>query len=167
MSINNSPPADTDASQGPSSNSLPRGISVKEASDPTSSYSNTKCSLELPYITSTRRIPAPAPQNAPLPPFVLHCTLFASYDLVAHILYLSVKWDVLLLTHAASPLQANNKVLQSVSKLRKRVGVQIRYHTWAVQASIHKRMSLRTSHISIKEWRRDDDRAIKQHQSVS
>ncbi|KAI3476574.1 hypothetical protein L1887_61816 [Cichorium endivia] len=46
-------------------------------------FALTQAALELPHITTTRRILPPPPQPSPLPAFLLHCTLFASYDLHA------------------------------------------------------------------------------------
>ncbi|KAF6767598.1 hypothetical protein PSEUBRA_006023 [Kalmanozyma brasiliensis GHG001] len=104
---------------------LPRGVTLKEAHDPTSAYSYTKVALELPLISSTRRIAAPPAQSAPLPPFLLQCTLFASYDINAPhpVPFRQVGCPA---THGRGQTSASsNKVAQSVSKLRKRLGVQI------------------------------------------
>lgn len=105
---------------------LPRGVTRKEASDPTSPYSLTRIALELPLITATQRIPPPPPQPLPLPPFLLHCTLFASYDIVKpH--PAPFRHSGCPATHSRGHTSATskNKVSQSVSKLRKRLGVQI------------------------------------------
>lgn len=104
---------------------LPRGVTLKEAHDPTSVYSYTKVALELPLISSTKRIAAPPAQSAPLPPYLLQCTLFASYDINAPhpVPFRQVGCPA---THARGQTSASsNKVAQSVSKLRKRLGVQI------------------------------------------
>lgn len=104
----------------------PRGVTAREASDPTSAYSWTKVALDLPYISSTKRIAAPPPLSAPLPSFLLQCTLFASYDLNAPhpVPFRQVGCPA---THSRGQTSATskNKVSQSVSKLRKRLGVQI------------------------------------------
>ncbi|TKY86149.1 hypothetical protein EX895_004974 [Sporisorium graminicola] len=105
---------------------LPRGVTLKEASNPASVYNNTKVSLELPLITASKRIPSPPAQSAPLPPFLLHCTLFASYDINAPhpVPFRQVGCPA---THSRGQPSATskNKVSQSVSKLRKRLGVQL------------------------------------------
>ncbi|SPO27106.1 uncharacterized protein UTRI_10567_B [Ustilago trichophora] len=105
---------------------LPRGVTLKEALNPASLYSQTKLSLELPHVSATRRIPGPPPQSAPLPSFLLHCTLFASYDLNAPhpVPFRQVGCPA---TYARGEVSATskNKVSQSVSKLRKRLGVQL------------------------------------------
>lgn len=77
---NLAPPVAPSAHATSSEESLPPGITRKEADDPTTVYSSTKATLQLPFITSTQRIQAPSPQTAPLPPFLLHCTVFAAHD---------------------------------------------------------------------------------------
>lgn len=59
---------------------LPPGITQKEANDPTSVYSQTKATLQLPFIATTQRVQPPPPQTAPLPSFLLHCTVYAVHD---------------------------------------------------------------------------------------
>lgn len=89
-------------------------------------FALTQAALELPHITSTRRISPPPPQPSPLPAFLLHCTLFASYDLnVPHpVPFRDVGCPA---THARGEAgaTAKSKVSQSVTRLRKRLGVQI------------------------------------------
>lgn len=105
---------------------LPHGVTPKEANDPASVYSQTKVSLELPLITASKRIDGPPPQSAPLPSFLLHCTLFASYDInTPH--PVPFRQSGCPATHSRGETSATSKtkVTQSVSKLRKRLGVQI------------------------------------------
>lgn len=105
---------------------LPPGVTLKEANDPASVYSQTKVALELPLVTATRRIPGPPPQSAPLPSFLLHCTLFGSYDLAApHPVPLRQAGCPAQHSRGESSATSKTKVSQSVSKLRKRLGVQI------------------------------------------
>lgn len=105
---------------------LPRGVTLKEASNPASYYSITKVALELPLITETRRIPGPPPQSAPLPAFLLHCTLFASYDAAGpHPVPFRQAGCPATHSRGHGSATSRNKVSQSVSKLRKRLGVQI------------------------------------------
>ncbi|CDR98810.1 hypothetical protein [Sporisorium scitamineum] len=119
-------PNDAAASEQLQLEDLPRGVTLKEATNPASIYNNTKVSLELPLITASKRIPSPPAQSAPLPPFLLHCTLFASYDINAPhpVPFRQVGCPA---THTCGQPSATskNKVSQSVSKLRKRLGVQL------------------------------------------
>ncbi|CDU26063.1 uncharacterized protein SPSC_06230 [Sporisorium scitamineum] len=119
-------PNDAAASEQLQLEDLPRGVTLKEATNPASIYNNTKVSLELPLITASKRIPSPPAQSAPLPPFLLHCTLFASYDINAPhpVPFRQVDCPA---THTCGQPSATskNKVSQSVSKLRKRLGVQL------------------------------------------
>ncbi|GAC72146.1 hypothetical protein PANT_6d00095 [Moesziomyces antarcticus T-34] len=89
-------------------------------------FALTQAALELPHITTTRRILPPPPQPSPLPAFLLHCTLFASYDLHAPhpVPFRDVGCPA---THARGEAgaTAKSKVSQSVTRLRKRLGVQI------------------------------------------
>ncbi|SJX62492.1 uncharacterized protein SRS1_13340 [Sporisorium reilianum f. sp. reilianum] len=105
---------------------LPRGVTLKEVTNPASIYNYTKVSLELPLITASKRIPCPPAQSAPLPPFLLHCTLFASYDINApHPVPFRQSGCPATHTRGQPSATSKNKVSQSVSKLRKRLGVQL------------------------------------------
>lgn len=105
---------------------LPRGVTVKEALDPGSAYSITKVALDLPHITTTKRIPGPPPQPAPLPPFLLQCTLFASFDVWApHPVPFRQAGCPATYSRGLSSATSKSKVSQTVTKYKKRLGVQI------------------------------------------
>ena len=105
---------------------LPHGVTLKEATDPSSIYTYTTASLQLPLFTSSKRIPGPPPQSAPLPPLLLQCTLFASYDLNApHPVPFRQAGCPATHSRGQTSATSKSKVSQSVSKLRKRLGVQI------------------------------------------
>ncbi|KAJ9480228.1 hypothetical protein PHBOTO_003459 [Pseudozyma hubeiensis] len=105
---------------------VPPGVTLKEANDPASTYSQTRVALELPLVTATKRIPSPLAQSAPLAPFLLHCTLFASYDLNSpHPVPLRQVGCPAQHSRGEASATSKTKVSQSVSKLRKRLGVQI------------------------------------------
>lgn len=77
-------------------------------------------------ISSTARLPTPPSLHHPLPANLLHCTLFASYDLVAPhpVPFCLVGCPA---THARGQESATSKlaVTQRATRLRKRLGVQI------------------------------------------
>lgn len=105
---------------------LPRGVTLKEATDPSSLYTFTKVSLELPFITATKRIAGPPAQSAPLPPLLLHCTLFATYDTATpHPVPFRQAGCPATRTRGQSSATPRTKVTEQISKLQKRLGVQI------------------------------------------
>lgn len=86
----------------------------------------TQGALEMPMITATSRLRTPPALYHPLPASLLHCTLFASYDLHAPhpVPFCNVGCPA---THARGEASATSKraVTQKVTRLRKRLGVQI------------------------------------------
>ncbi|SNX85531.1 uncharacterized protein MEPE_04240 [Melanopsichium pennsylvanicum] len=105
---------------------LPRGVSLKEATNPSSMYNHIRKALDLPLITSTKRIPGPAPQYTPLPQLLLHCTLFASYDQLApHPIPFCQVGCPATFTRGETGATSKSKVSQSVARLKRRFGVQI------------------------------------------
>ncbi|PWY99100.1 hypothetical protein BCV70DRAFT_212469 [Testicularia cyperi] len=79
----------------------------------------------MPSVSSGR-IPTPTPVNAPLPAAVLHCTVFASYDInsMHPTPFCHVGCPA---THARGESSATSRrqLAQQVTKFRKRLGVQI------------------------------------------
>lgn len=109
--------ANTELSQG-----VPDGAGRNERS----SYVLTQGALEMPMVSSASRLPTPPSLHHPLPANLLHCTLFASYDLVAPhpVPFCLVGCPA---THARGESSATSKhvVTKRVTRLRKRFGVQI------------------------------------------
>lgn len=104
----------------------PGGVPDKSRRNELSSYILTAGALEMPMVTSTLKIPTPPSLHHPLPANLLHCTLFASYDLIApHPVPFCLAGCPA--THARGESSATSKraVSQRVTSLRKRLGVQI------------------------------------------
>ncbi|KAN0060074.1 hypothetical protein ACQY0O_008047 [Thecaphora frezii] len=98
-----------------------------DGSDAFSMLTTTTARLAMPVLAH-QPYSAPEPVRAPFPPFLLHCTLFASYD--GHPPHPDAFCNVGLPARYARGESAatHNRLSHSVSKLRKRLGVQLPLH---------------------------------------
>ena len=101
-----------------------------------SGESNTALKLRLTTLDNYSYDP-PQPRHAPLPPYLVHCTLFASYD-HQHPPDPRAFCEIgLPANHARGEASASRvTVAQSVSKLRKRLGVQVPLHSLAASHDV-------------------------------